>query len=205
MRIFVITSDYQEVPLAEVRTDGKNLDWTVDNTQGKLPEMAQGSLARLKRIVGKSSHLAMTPPTKPTVGLHRYQLTNGDVVEMSTDGKTAILNGEMLGGTEKQALMGLLGSGKLKVKQKADLSRPVPVLPQRRKPLERKQEAPIPKGAIDAFEMDRKADEKREKLNTVNRDMDIENIDLSDEAYPSQTRDFLYLMKYGKAKGGRNV
>lgn len=207
MKIYVITSTYSEIPLAEIRTDGKNIDWVIDNTEGHLPQMANGSLIRLKRAVHRSSHLAMNQPTEQTTAILRYSLTNGDVVEITTDGKTAILNGEILQPTEKRALMGLLGSGKLQVKQKADLSRPIPVLPQRynRESAVKSKPPEISEEYIKAYKKEREKEKRKEKNDSVYYDSKIEQIDFSDQPYPEQSKNLFYLLKYGYAKGRRDV
>lgn len=207
MKIYVITSTYSKIPLGEVRTDGKNLDWVVDNTNGELPNMAQGSLKRLFRAVDRSSHLAMNPPTEQTVALLRYQLTNGDIVEITTDGETAMLNGEILQPTEKRAMMGLLGSGKLQVKQKADMSRPIPILPQKykRNPVVKQNKPMISNGLMDSFMEQRNKEKQKKKANSFDYDAEIESMDFSDQPYPEQSKNLFYMLKYGVVKGGRNV
>ena len=88
MKVYVIKSDYSEVPLAEVRTDGDTVDFVVDNTNGKLPQMVQSSLPKLRMLCDNSSHMRLEEPKKATVNLLRYVMDNGDVVEITSDGHT---------------------------------------------------------------------------------------------------------------------
>ena len=92
MQIYVVKSHVSSTPLAEVRTDGRRCEFLVDNTNGKLPKACANSFERLKQIVGTSSHLTLESAKNATIGLLRYIMTNGDIVEMTTDGKTALLN-----------------------------------------------------------------------------------------------------------------
>jgi hypothetical protein len=129
MQVYVISSEVSSTPLAEIRTDGKRIEFLVDNTNGKLPKTVQGSMDRLKQIVENSSHLKMTQPKEATAEVLRYIMTNGDIVEITTDGKTAELNGELLSEDEKKALFEAIRSGELSIARKADTSKPIPVLP----------------------------------------------------------------------------
>lgn len=129
MQIYVIKSEVSSTPLAEVRTDGRKCEFLVDNTKGKLPRAAGTSFDRLKQIVDSSSHMSMEEAKNSTVGLLRYIMTNGDIVEMTTDGKTALLNDELLSEEEKNALFQAISTGELTVAHRADPSKPIPVMP----------------------------------------------------------------------------
>lgn len=197
MELYAIKSMYSKMPLAEIRTDGKNIDWVMDNTNGKLAATAKGDFVRLKNVIDKSHHLQMTPPDKNTLGMLRYSLENGDVIEMTTDGKTALLNGKLMTEAEKTGLMAALNSGKLKVKHKADLETPIPlkpkVIPQNEEPSREFDE-----GMHKAI---RKAKEKKADKNaggTRSRDPRIDSIDFSGSECPAMGRNLLYLLKYGE-------
>src|SRR5271157_5333002 len=129
MKLFTITSEYSKAPLAEIRTDGRRLEFIVDNTAGMLPKMAQNSFQVLEHIVSQSSHLEMHEPVVPTVSLLRYILDNGDVVEVTADGKTALVNGRLLNPQEQKALFDSIKRKELKVTRRADMANAVPVMP----------------------------------------------------------------------------
>lgn len=127
MKIYVVTSDASSTPLAEIRTDGARVEFIVDNTDGVLPQEIQGSFQRLVDLTKGSSHLKLTQPDKATVNLIRYVMDNGDVVEITSDGKTCMLNGELLDEKQKMSLFSAIRRGELKVARKSD--RPTPVVP----------------------------------------------------------------------------
>ncbi len=197
MQLFIITSDYSKLPLAELRTDGKNIDWIIDNSNGKLSRMAQGNFQILSSIIEKSSHMKLEHPTQATVGLLRYSLENGDIIEITTDGKTAMLNGSLIAEEEKIALMSLIGSGKIKVKGKANLASPMPI---RRMPKQPPQEESKPNDDAEGEEIRKKARDKIEDERnhwSPRKDKVIDAIDFSDSHCPDLGRQLLYLMKYG--------
>ena len=86
MKVYVLKSDYSDVPLAEVRESGGIIDFVVDNTEGKLPARVGKSMQALQQYVNGSSHMRLEGATKATVNLLRYVMTNGDVVEITSDG-----------------------------------------------------------------------------------------------------------------------
>lgn len=197
MELYVIKSMYSKMPLAEIRTDGKNIDWIMDNTNGKLAATAKGDFVRLKNAVDKSHHLEMTAPDKNTLGILRYSLENGDIVEMTTDGKTALLNGKLMSEAEKAGLMSAIASGKVKVKNKADIGSPLPIapkiIPENEKPSEKMDD-----GIHKAI---KKMHKKREAVNYGDsryRDQRIDSMDFSETECPEMGRQLLYLLKYGE-------
>lgn len=198
MEILVITSKYHKQPLAEIRTDGSNIEWIFDATDGKLNDMAQGDINRLKEVIGKSSYLDIHSPEDSSVGMLRYMMENGDIVEVTTDGKTAILNGMILDDQKKKTLMQLINSGKLKVKTRARLEDPVtvavaaPIRPDERK--RSKYEQLMTK----EIEKNQQEEEARESLNSKDRDYDIESMDFSELPNPEFGRQLMYLLKYGE-------
>lgn len=199
MELYVITSIYSDIPIAELRTDGKNIDWIVDNTEGRLPLGCQNSLEILKGIVDKSSHLTMVPPTEATVGLVRYTLENSDTVEITTDGKTAMLNGDLMEETDKLALMSAINGGHLKVKTKGDISKPIMI-----KPPEKKEEkatsstSKLPNAAAAKSFLD--ADSKKKRLEAYyskDGDASIDSMRMRSESETKQLQNLMYLLKYG--------
>ena len=151
IELFVITSLHSPIPIAEIRTDGKNIDWILDNSGGKLARTADGDFLRLKSIIDRSSHLEMKTPTEATVGLLRYSLENGDIVEITTDGKTAQLNGQIMPEEEKFGLMSAIASGKIKVKNKADISTPMQLIPRPKPPKTQAPAEPVDSKTIQAI------------------------------------------------------
>ncbi len=200
MKILVLKSSYSEAPLAEIRTDGRIIEFVVDNSKGKLPAQVGNSLDALKQLVDGSSHLSLEEPKQATVGLHRYILDNGDVVEVTTDGKTAMLNGKLLQQQEKDALFAAIKRKEINVKRKADIEESIPLFgsAQQKSPT---LPAP-PEGfrkaimdEIDAQEAERKAIRKRA---TKAYDEEIEKAVLRGCEDPEWVRKLLYDMKYGE-------
>jgi hypothetical protein len=127
MKVLRVTSDYVDVPLLEVRTDGNKIEIIVDNSNGKISKELDDTLASLHDYVKHSSHLKLTEPDEPAAHLLRYVLENGDVAEVTTDGATCVLNNKLLSRQEKAAFFDALSSGQIKVARKADIQTPIPV------------------------------------------------------------------------------
>ncbi len=202
MKIYYITSDYHSAPLAVIATDGRTVQFQFDSTDGKLPKTVGGRFERLKEIVNKSSHMKMSEPRDTTVGLLRYVLENGDVVEVTSDGKSALLNGKLLQQEEKDALMQAIANGGLKVVRRADINKPTPILPTPRvmkKPEPRPELNPAYKKAL--MESNKKADEQS-YLDSSDHDSQIENMQFEGSLDGGAFgRAIMYQLKYGKAKG----
>jgi hypothetical protein len=202
MQLFIIKSLHDELPLAEIRTDGTKMDWIVDNTNGHLPRISQGSFERLQQVVQKSSHMNMEHPTESTVGMLRYLLVNGDVVEITTDGRSAKLNGKLLEDQEKTALMSLIASGKLPVKQKADIQRPMAIMPSPQKKVTPREVgpknfSPAMKDLLKQQSEDKKAKKSR---NSRHYDFDIENGHYDDDE--NFVKSLFYGLRYDQDDGG---
>lgn len=207
MKVYIITSRTSKTPLIEFRTDGNAIDITVDNTEGKFPSMVGTSFAKVKALVEKSSNLDMSEPSEPAAHLLRYLLENGDVIEITTDGRTAILNGRLLEEAEKNAIFAAIRSGELKVSRRADTAQPIPVVPsapkedQSYKLIERQ---PLDRSLIAmAREQNEAVAEMQAQASRANDDM-IEKMDLSDLDTPddeAMTRGMLYYVRHGGFKG----
>lgn len=197
IELYVIKSMHSSAPLAEIRTDSKNIDWILDNTNGKLAQSCGGDFAKLKSIIDKSSHMSMETPTEATVGMLRYSLENGDIVEISTDGKTALLNGKIMPEEEKVGLMSAISSGKIKVKNKANLEKPMQVFPKRKAYKVPEKPQTIKKESLEAIQKHLDAKKSKDELNDRNHDSEINAVDFSGDEYPERGKQLLYLLKYG--------
>lgn len=199
MKIYIIKSGYHDEILGEVRTDGTNLDWTVDNTNGQLPKSAP-TLERLKQICSKSSHMHMEDPGDQKVGLLRYTLQNGDIVEITSDGKSATLNGKMLDEAHKKALLTAISNGGIKVAHRADTRQSIPILPEvrTRKPVEGKPE--INKEFVKAAIANNEKAKQSAKRDNSTHDSRIEKMDFGKED-PEMGKSMMYFLKYGVGKG----
>lgn len=202
MKIYQIVSSASNVPLAEVRTDGNSVHFVVDNTEGQLPEDVKGSFQRLKQIVKTSHHLSMKEPEGPTANLLRYVLDNGDVVEITTDGATCMLNGKLLDEKAKTELFNAIRSRQINVSLRP--SQPVPVMPSpKKKPEPKVEDEQHTRSMLSLF-----ADmhEKQKQLEQSYGPQGDELIDGTDYSYsdsPEDSRQFAYFMKYGT--GGRRA
>ena len=198
IELYVITSKHSNTPLAEIRTDGRNIDWVLDNTNGHLPQTAGGSYEKLKSIIESSSHLEMTTPEEATVGLLRYSLENGDIVEITTDGKTAQLNGQLMPEDEKFGLMSAIASGKIKVKNKADISTPLQLIPKAKQPKKEVPAEPAGDEEIKAIQRSREKSKAKSSLNNARKDSTIDEMKFEGTECPEMGRQLLYLLKYGE-------
>ena len=197
IKVYTITSLYSDTPLAEVRTDGVNLDWVVDNTKGKISIISGNSLEKLKQVIDQSSHLSLNQSTGSTLGILRYFLKSGDVVEVTTDGKTAQLNGKLMTESEKNGLMSAIFNGKVEVKQKADIKQPLQLI----STPERRVESPKKKVISPIYsEQVKKAGKKQDEIDSLNnkkRDSRVNAIGFEDSHCPQMGRELLLLLKYG--------
>ena len=131
--------------------------------------------------------------------------TAGDVVEVTTDGKTALVNGRLLNYQEQQALFASIKNKELNVKRRADMAHAVPVLPSMHKEpeSESKKSDMVPQSAL--AELKSRFDKKREaqQSGTSFNDKSIEKMDLkSDYSFNPETgKQLLYLLKYGVSRG----
>jgi hypothetical protein len=134
VKIYAIYSEYSSEPLAVIRTDGGVVDFATDNTNGEITHGViekdipkQQQFAALQAKIADTSHLKMVEktPDKPFYML-RYTLNNGDVVEITADGLSCFLNGEMLTHFEKNALFDAIRTGAIKVVGKTDYKDAIP-------------------------------------------------------------------------------
>ena len=203
LQIWVVKSDRSEAPLAEIRTDGKNLEFMADNTNGRLPKLVQKSFDKLRALVNRSSHLMLEQHDKPIANLLSFVLSNGDIAEITTDGRTCMLNGTLLSDEEKEALFQAIQSGEISVSRKAD-SRPEPVFPM---PISApklalpKIKPPIDQNMVQSFEDRRKQEEKARQQATHNYDPLIEKMNFSDMISPELTKQLAYGLIHGRVKG----
>jgi hypothetical protein len=108
--------------LAEVRTDGSGYELFNDSTDGRVDRMARGSFKRLLEAVGRSSYLSLSLKRDQLPGILRYRLDTGDIIEMTTDGCTAVRNGQLLSQQEKDALLREIAYGRVTVVDKQDVA-----------------------------------------------------------------------------------
>lgn len=122
MKALLIRSPHTNETLAEIRTDGKLVQFLFDKTNGKIQALFKDGLMAGINAIDESDNLEIVK--NDGIKSYPYTLTNGDVISISTDGKTACLNGRMLTPEEFKRVHELLATGKLKVASKADLSYP---------------------------------------------------------------------------------
>lgn len=204
IKIVVIKSDHSEVPLAEIRTDGRVLDFVVDNTNGKLPGLFQNSFQRMNEIVQKSSHLQMEEPKKQTVNLLRYVMDNGDVIEITSDGHTCMLNGDMVDEDTKNALFAAVKRGELKVARKTPIQEALPIMPTPPAPDQepsKPTKVTMSPGVTGMIKKQQAEADRNKQLASKKYDQDIENAKLHEADDKDWSRSMLYWLKYGDDNG----
>jgi hypothetical protein len=126
-------------------------------------------------------------------------MDNGDVVEITTDGHTAILNGILLNTEEKDVLFQSIKRGELKVAHKADPTKPVPVFPSL--PAKQKEENPVKSeispGMMEAIKDRQSSLAKMRSMSSKSYDYEIENGDYSGAEDPEYCKKLLYALRYG--------
>ena len=205
LQIYLVTSNVSSTPLAEIRTDGNVFEVTADNTEGKLQELAGKDFKRLQSIIKQSSHLRLERPKVNMPNLLRYIMSNGDIVEITTDGKTCMLNGKLLSAEEQQELFSAIQSGELQVARKADHEQPIPVIPM---PHSGQPQQPVPveapklnMGLVNQIREDQEKKQKEADRQTHYHDSSIEKADYSEVSDSAFTKQLAYCLKYGLAKG----
>jgi hypothetical protein len=111
----LLESTHFDGPMAIIRTDGHTIEIVEDHTGGKLAKDLRDSYERLVKLVRKSSHLTASIQGELKDGLKRFELDTGDVVEVTADGKSALLNGALLPNLLKGLLFDALNEGKVSV------------------------------------------------------------------------------------------
>ena len=205
METFNIKSAYSDKVLATVLVNGDALEFQVDNSEGCLPSIVGKSLATLKNVISRSSHLFLEQGSPNGKYLLRYVTDSGDTIEISTDNSVCLYNGKLLEEKEKQQLFSAVRDGKVKIKIKADINKPVQVLP----PMPRKIEYKVQETGPDFKNMYKaltKMDKK--KQGTADFDPEFENMDWTslaeggDKDEADHLKRMAYAFKYG-VKNGR--
>ena len=122
MKALIIKSSQTDEIMAEIRTDGHAYQFVMDKTNGKIQSLfAKGLIDGINKI-DESDNLEIV--SNPNVKSYTYVLTNGDTIVITTDGKSACLNGRLLSNEEFAKVHELLAQGKLKVSKKANMDYP---------------------------------------------------------------------------------
>jgi hypothetical protein len=205
LETYILTSDYSDKPLAAIRAVGPRYEIMEDNTDGQIDRLAQGDFNRLRQVVAKSSHLRLTADDRPIPQYQRYLLNNGDVVEITTDGQTVLLNGELLGENEKANLLNLLATNQLIVhhgrhEQALTAMPKIKTKPQQAAPPQPNLDPGLMEGIdIKKAEVDKKTKRASNHYDPFLEDADFNTLD------PAFTKQLGYGLKYGKFKGEGNA
>lgn len=182
LKIQTIVSSHSKVPVAQIRTDGRNIEWIVDNYDLQSHHKDYPSL---QAHITSSSDLQFKDDSGPVSNLRNFALSSGDTLSMTDDGNTALLNGRLLTPAQKAVLLKEIQEGRVKVSgEGASLS----MLP---KP---KQEAPTED--FDQSLRDMAAKKPEAKKGSVTYDPEFEEID------GFFAKQVCYYNRYGKMKGG---
>lgn len=204
LETYILTSDYGSKPLAAIRVVGDKYELTLDNTMGKVDRLGQGSFSRLRTSVEKSSHMHLTEDDTPVPQYHRYLLNNGDVVEITADGKTAVLNGELLAEDAKNQLLDMLATNQIEVQHGRD-DQPMTALPivrqQKRKVVRNARK--MDNGLLGGIEERRMEQDRVAKRCSIQYDPILEDAQFS-TLDPEFTKTLGYGLKYNAFKGDGN-
>lgn len=111
----LLESTYHDGPLVVLRTDGHTVEIIDDHTGGQFSKDIKGSYERLEKIIQNSSHITANVQGQLKEQLKRFELDTGDIVEVTADGKTALLNGALVPDLLKNLLFDALNDGKVSV------------------------------------------------------------------------------------------
>jgi len=211
MNRFVIKSKYPPYDLAVINTDGRNIDFAMDNTEGKLPQLVGQSYQSLIEHVSASSFLTLEEDAGFSKQYYRYRLNSGDVIELSTDGTVGIFNGTLMDEVQKAQLMQALQSGQLAVSKKPGEAGAIPVLPMQfpkytiKQPEDDRWQKFLHQTAIRESHAIIKEKERKEASSDKDYDYDLEEIQYENYDDGSNcmglVKNLMYLLKYGCTKG----
>lgn len=196
IKIFQIMSNAK--PLAEIRTDGRKYEVFDDRTDGAIERMGGGDWPTLVRRLKLSSALRLRIKREGNPGILRYMLDSGDVAEVTTDGRTAILNGDILSEQQKNALMAAIANGQVTVTHKQQIAKPSPLG-------EAISEPAGPFSPTDSGRSERQArfragaERSKAKKSNYNKNYDpsIDNMPTAGLEWPEHAKHMAYLLKYG--------
>lgn len=198
LKTYNLLSSGSSYPLAQIRTDGNNISIVSDNTPDGLASKVK-TFKDLVRLVNKSSVLSLEEGTDTIIHILRYVMDNGDVVEMTEDGKTAILNGTLLNESEQNALFEAIKRKEINVAHKTDSSSPIQMLPPMKvmPKAESSQSTEISKGMLESIKRSQSQLQSIRSMSTKSYDYEIENGNYDDSEDPAYVKKMLYKLKYG--------
>ena len=132
----IVVSLHSDTPLAEIRTDGTELQIVEDLSHGAITQMAQGSLQQFKDLIQRSSHFKIVETPHSHVKKLGFILASGDTVEATTDGKTATLNGRLMNEQAMNNLKEKLEAGEVEVSYRPQMEDAKPLVPEEEAPPE---------------------------------------------------------------------
>jgi hypothetical protein len=104
--------------LAQLRSSKDKVQVIADRSNGAITSLFEQGMDVGKQKLDRSSTL-MLEKDDTNVLVHKYLLTNGDIVQITSDGITVILNGVILDEDYKQKLLQALAEKQLTVAQKS--------------------------------------------------------------------------------------
>lgn len=112
----VVSSHNPENPIAVIRTDENKLEF-IQDLYGIADEVGD-SYQSLLDYLNQHNHLSISQSESPLT-FRQMNLTTGETITVSEDGKTILLNGKLLLANEKMNLQQMLESGQLQVSGEA--------------------------------------------------------------------------------------
>jgi len=204
MKLLKVQSRLTGETLAQLRAVQDEVQVVSDKTNGMISQVFESGLTTGKQKLDRSSALALVQDDTG-IQIHRYLLANGDLVQITSDGVTVVLNGQILDEDYKQRLLQALAEQQLTVIQKSPgvgpeafyQPKPVDMLEQERKEILRQKFT-----QTDAYD---KALASKKPKKTHNYDPDLEKLI---RQHPKHGRPFFkklaYLLTYGDKKNGRS-
>lgn len=193
LKIQEIKSNHSSIPLGQIRTDGNQLEWIVDNYN--LQAQFQ-TYSELKAYVDSSSTMSLVDFAGEVPTLRNFSLSTGDTLTVTSDGKTALINGKLISQAQKDQLQDMIDSGKIKVMgEGAQL------------PVMKEKKPAIQKRKLDFTQLSnsmRQKESEKAKKGSVHHDPEIEEA-YGDSYENALAKNLSYLNKYGKLKGGKEV
>lgn len=187
-------------PIGEIRSDGRSYEVFNDKTDGRIDLLGQNNFAQLQQAVSESSYLNLIPKYDGLPGVLRYTLDSGDVVEATTDGVTALLNGNLLPLKQKDAMMRDIMTGAVVVTSKQALSKPMAIVTDRAIPQAQDLKPDLKQSEkLDKWSAAAMANEPK-KSGSEYYDPAIENMDMGNVEWPEKVKNMAYYLIHGSFK-----
>jgi hypothetical protein len=197
MMTYRIIQEGSSQPLAVLRANKDTFGIVLDRTGGEFEKQFGNDFKKLRDSLVSKSYIQLVADEEP-VPFTRYLLSTGDVLEISNDKATIVLDNAILTDADKASLMQQIQAGQLKImgtSERFDGTQDAPI---------KAPEIPTPKPPKAELPAAMLKNQQLDEQSSVNYDPRIDDTDFY-TLDPEFTRALAYKFKYNKYKGGRDA